>query len=791
MTNTLYPTHPQDIERFRRAILDSGLPAPEQVNADGRIHRFPTTGKRDDDAGWYVLHLDGIPAGAFGCWRAGITQSWCAKDRAEMNQEERRAHAKRLDEIQRQRQQEIERRQSDVSVRASNRWREAKPAEADHPYLERKRIRPNGAKMDGDKLVIPGIDAGGTLWTLQTITGEGDKRFLPGGKKRGCFFPIPLILPESPECIVICEGFATAASLHEATGLPTFAAFDAGNLKPVAEALRKQYPKAGIVIAGDNDQWTEGNPGAAKARGAADAVGAAWCVPDFSAVDTDTRPTDFNDLAGIAGLETVKTQIQGAVAQAVGIPPAPFGHLLNRRGVFRLRDDGEPQPLAHRPIWVEALSRDGRRESWGRLVVWEDHDGHRHERAIPASMFHTGGREIAQLLAEGGLPIVSGKETPLLQYLVAFAPKDRLTAATVTGWHGQAFVLPDRTLKAPEGERIVYQPHDQHTAADAFCRGGTFDAWQWAVAEAPSLVRFAVCAALAAPMRHLVEVEAGGFHFHGNTSRGKTTLLQAAASVWGNSADPQQAGGAAAYIQRWNATDNGLEATAECFNDLPLIVDEIGESETRDFGRTIYRIMSGSGRRRANVGGGLRRAKSWRVLILSAGELPAAEYAAQEGRQVRGGQLVRLADVPIDGAPLFRDGGEVDHLKQAFAHHFGHAGPRFIESVTTEKMAEAWRGFDPEAIGPAATPEAVRVRKRFALAACAGELAIKHGLLPWRPGQAIEAARLAYRTWQSGHSAATEGERGIVNLQAFILRHEARFEREDNDPPKERAGWFR
>ncbi|WP_022652397.1 hypothetical protein, partial [Methylohalobius crimeensis] len=213
--------------------------------------------------------------------------------------------------------------------------------------------------------------------------------------------------------------------------------------------------------------------------------------------------------------------------------------------------------------------------------------------------------------------------------------------------------------------------------------------------------------------------------------------------------------------------------------------------ETRDFGRTIYRIMSGSGRRRANVGGGLRRAKSWRVLILSAGELPAAEYAAQEGRQVRGGQLVRLADVPIDGAPLFRDGGEVDHLKQAFAHHFGHAGPRFIESVTTEKMAEAWRGFDPEAIGPAATPEAVRVRKRFALAACAGELAIKHGLLPWRPGQAIEAARLAYRTWQSGHSAATEGERGIVNLQAFILRHEARFEREDNDPPKERAGWFR
>ncbi len=691
----------------------------------------------------------------------------------------------------------------------------APKARADHPYLLRKRLpqQPNeqtpanpfptlrqmpleklreligyppkakGEPLEGDLLIATVGDWDG-ITTLELIDGAGRKAALAGGRKSGCWWAAQP-MPESLEHLLIGEGVATVLSACDAIGWPGVAALSCGNLPTVARAMRQRYPKAEIVILADI-----GN-GQAKAGEAAKAIDGALAIPDFGE-NRHENQTDFNDLALSRGLETVRKQIGAAQKSAsTHEPQIPFGYACKPDGVRRVPEDGDPERLTNRPIWVEALSRDNKRESWGRLVVWEDHDGHRHECAIPSRLFHASGNELAQLLADGGLPIVPGKERKLLQYLTAFTPKDRLTAATITGWLGSAFVLPDRTLNEPGGERIVYQPADPHTAAGAIVKNGDFNHWRKAIEDLGELPRYAICTALSAPTRHLVGVEAGGFHFYGTSSRGKTTLLQAAASVWGNGVDSQQAGGEESYIRRWNATGNALEAMAECFNDLPLIVDEIGEGDIKDFGRTIYRIMSGCGRGRANVGGGLRRAKSWRVLVLSAGERAAADYAAEDGRKVQGGQLVRLIDLPIDGLDLFPNGETVDRLKRAFAKHYGHAGPCFIETVPADRIRNAWRDFDPESIGRAITPQHERARKRFALAACMGELAIKVGILPWQSGQALEAAIFAYALWQGSQESMTEGERGIANLRAFILRHESRFERLDGDIPKDRAGFFR
>ncbi|WP_022947144.1 DUF927 domain-containing protein [Methylohalobius crimeensis] len=474
--------------------------------------------------------------------------------------------------------------------------------------------------------------------------------------------------------------------------------------------------------------------------------------------------------------------------------PSPDGWQCTDRGVaysVEGKDDKtEWVKIAHKPVWVDALSRDGKKESWGRLVVWLDHDNHRHEMAMSANLLHSSGNEMAQLLSVGGLPIVPGKERKLLQYLASFATKKRLTSATVTGWNGRAFVLPSGTINNPVGEKIIYQPPDIQTAADAFGSKGSIDEWQAALKNASALIVFSVSASLAAPMRFITGIEAGGFHFHGQTSHGKTTLLQAAASVWGDGSDPQMAGGSTAYIQRWNATDNALEATAECFNDLPLCVDEIGESDTKDFGRTIYRIMAGTGRKRSTTSGGLRKSKSWRVMVLSAGELAASEYAEEGGKKVRGGQRVRLADIPIDQVTLFRDADEADTIKHICASHFGHVGPLFIEHGT-QMMLNHWKAFEESMVGEARTPEAGRVRKRFALAACAGELAIRIGLLPWNEGDALNAARFAYEVWRGSQSSSTDAERGIVAIQDFILKNDSRFERLDGDIPRDRAGWVR
>ena len=96
---------------FKLAIAAAGLTPPDTINADGKIHRFNSNGKPRDDSGWYMLHLDGIAAGAFGCWRAGFTQTWCAKSEDTMTQAERDAHRGRIVAMQAQREAEQVQRQ--------------------------------------------------------------------------------------------------------------------------------------------------------------------------------------------------------------------------------------------------------------------------------------------------------------------------------------------------------------------------------------------------------------------------------------------------------------------------------------------------------------------------------------------------------------------------------------------------------------------------------------------------------------------------------------------------------
>ncbi|RQY93093.1 toprim domain-containing protein, partial [Burkholderia stagnalis] len=127
------------------------------------------------------------------------------------------------------------------------------------------------AACDG-ALVIPARDADGKLWTLEFVLTDGQKRYLPNGRKAGCFSLIGGPLSSAPSTLLIGEGYATCATLAAVTGYPAAVAFDAGNLHAVATALRSQYPDARIVVCADDDHTTKGNPGVTKARAAAEAV---------------------------------------------------------------------------------------------------------------------------------------------------------------------------------------------------------------------------------------------------------------------------------------------------------------------------------------------------------------------------------------------------------------------------------------------------------------------------------------------------------------------------------------
>lgn len=296
------------IEHFRLAIAAAGLEAPDSINANGAIHRFSTNGKRGDDSGWYMLHLDGIAAGAFGCWRTGLQSSWCAKSDNAMTPAELADHRQRIKAMQAQREAGQLANQQQASQTAAALWQEAAQAPAAHEYLTRKRIKPHGAKFDGHRLMIPMRDTAGKLHTLQTIAPDGDKRFMPGGRVKGCYHSIG----KPAGLLIVCEGFATGASIHEATGHAVAVAFNAGNLQAVALALRAKYAALKIIVAADDDHLTDGNPGMTKATAAALAVGGLVAVPSFPAGRGD-KATDFNDLHQLSGADAVKACIDSAI----------------------------------------------------------------------------------------------------------------------------------------------------------------------------------------------------------------------------------------------------------------------------------------------------------------------------------------------------------------------------------------------------------------------------------------------------------------------------------------------
>jgi putative DNA primase/helicase len=177
-------------------------------------------------------------------------------------------------------------------------------------YLLAKQVTPLALRADEQgRLIVPLQDADGVLHSLEFISADGAKRYLARGAKRGHFAvvgqePAPLSAPEGP--ILVCEGWATGASLCMATGHTVIAAMDAGNLLPVAEALRSRFPEADLVIAADNDDkpGRTANPGVEAARKAAAATDARLAIP--------ATPGDANDLFCAEGIEAVATLVSSA-----------------------------------------------------------------------------------------------------------------------------------------------------------------------------------------------------------------------------------------------------------------------------------------------------------------------------------------------------------------------------------------------------------------------------------------------------------------------------------------------
>lgn len=818
------------VAAFRAAMREAGIDTDDEIEADGRPHRFHVAGdKAGTKNGTYCLYADGVPAGWFGTHRGGWeTHTWCLKAEREIPEAERTAHRQRMKEAEQSKAAEEAKRKADARKRAAAIWKGGKACDDAHPYLQRKGVKAHGLKVAtwrawhqaeggqwqerriADALLVPLRDAKGAPHSLQAIFPERDavlardKDYLPGGEKRGCYHAIG----KPAGVILVAEGYATGASLHEATGHAVAVAFDCGNLKPVAEALRAKYPEARLIVCADNDQFTEGNPGVTKGREAVEAAGAGLAVPEFA--DLAGEPTDFNDLAQREGGAKVREAIHAALealgdasvspapgkprsgpdsAPAAGESPASAakidrGFELNKRGLWLHVPEKSPRWISP-PLEVAALVRDHANCGWGLLLAFDDRDWKRHRVIIAHASLKGEGVDALTILLDRGFIPAHKSESHLIDYMKRANPEKRARVTDRTGWHeGGVFVLPDRSIGAAE-EEVIFQSDAPGT--NNFKCKGTLETWREHVA-APcagnSRLVFAVSAAFASALLHPAGAEGGGFHYRGGSSAGKTTLLRVAASVCG----------APEFMQRWRATDNGLEAMALQHCDSPLLLDELAQLDPRAAGEVAYMLANGSGKSRAARTGALRERASWRVLFQSAGEIGLVEHMAEAGKRTRAGQEIRLCEIPSDagaGMGCFEDlhghanGSEFAKvLDQATRRHYGTVWPAFLEAIIAELdslpglLRELQRKFEAQYLTGDAGGQAMRVSGRFALVAGAGELATKLGFTGWQTGEALRAAGECLKAWlaQRGGESNQEERAMLAQVRRFIEQHgEGRF----------------
>lgn len=289
------------LHELRNAMLATIGSAPDYLSASGKLTRFDTL-KKGDKAGWYVAHFTrwGMVA-RYGDWRDGYPYKWTSFDPSSLNKRD-------LADLKRLQQQQVQARQSEqeavhnaAQAKAIELWTKARPASHAYPYLMRKKIQAHGTRQLRDSLLAPIHDLDGQLWNLQIIAPDGQKRFLSGGRKRGLGYLMGAM--DKAKALIICEGFATGASLYEAYQQPVLVAFDAGNLLPVAQAYRNAYPYLTLIIGADNDRSKPINTGVVKAKEVqAKVSGVDVIIPDFPP-RAPANLSDFNDLANWLSME--------------------------------------------------------------------------------------------------------------------------------------------------------------------------------------------------------------------------------------------------------------------------------------------------------------------------------------------------------------------------------------------------------------------------------------------------------------------------------------------------------
>ncbi len=509
------------------------------------------------------------------------------------------------------------------------------------------------------------------------------------------------------------------------------------------------------------------------------------CVPQWSVEELRHKAHDAWQVAQ-------QSMNRGHLLEDHGRPRVP-GFEWSERGLYYVKqsegqdDDGNQR---QKRVWIAppfslpCLVRDAASHGWRVLLTWADMDGAPHEASLPFELISSEGTELARILAQGGLmlPPGSGLRCNFQRYLALAARQIRNRALLVDslGWHDGAFILPGGEMIGSAVQPMRYAGETGNAGLHSL--NGTLEDWKREVAMRavgnPRLA-FALSCAFAGPLLALLRPDGGGgFNLMGSSSKGKTTCLEAAASVWGRP-DP---------LPTWRATSNGLEGLAAPRNDGFLVLDELSQVDAKEAGAVAYMLANGSAKARMSKDGEGRRIKKWCLIFLSTGEQSIEDKVGEDGKRVKAGQEVRVPDIPCPPEGMFDNshgfegfGPFAEALKGSSRKHYGHPSRAFLAALCKLRSNEADLRLKLQSMEAAWLADALhgrvdgqvrRVAGRFALVAVAGELAREVGVLPWAQGEAVKGAHICFQAWlkRRGHMGASERERGLQAVVDYLNR---------------------
>jgi putative DNA primase/helicase len=347
------------LQAFRGDVSRFGLIPTDSIEP-GRLFRCRAEGKKTGYPGWGIIHLnpDGTAGGTIGIW-GGNKQNFFYRNDGnrigynDLTPEARVAFQKQMDEARARLKTEIAAKQKKAAGTARRIWEKSRQPDQEHLYLKAKGINAHGIRQVGKVLIIPLYSTNGELVSLQRIFPDGGKKYHPGGQVKGCSFLIGD--PAKSYIIYICEGFATGASIHEATGQPVAVAFTANNLDAVTEIMKKRHPDKRVIIAADNDLETAekrpdiGNPGRKAAEAAAAKHGVGLCVCPIN--------SDFNDLHQARGIDAVRESLRKTLK--IAFEPLPLERDIEKPEPYPLDALGDTLSMAAKALFDNVQAPDG------------------------------------------------------------------------------------------------------------------------------------------------------------------------------------------------------------------------------------------------------------------------------------------------------------------------------------------------------------------------------------------------------------------------------------------------